>query len=805
MVFVMRYYFWSLCIFLFGVVLMSSSPALGAYGPPQRGTADRHASLRFSELEQADLRPYTGQTYADPEVPERRILRTTYGHEPSASEATMPIPPNLDLPSPQAATHFLALTGTGSIAPPDTDGAVGPNHIMTALNSHVRIQNRTGGTLRTVTLDQFWEPLGLFSSPIGSFDPRTVYDPYGERWITVAAANASDHTKSGLMVAVSQTDDPSGDWNMYFFDADTNNLAWIDFPMLGFNKTWITVANNLFSVADDTFVRMEIYVFDKLDLYTNGPAHHTVLTIPDRRDIHPVRTFDADEEAQYFVEDWDFDPGELRVYSMTGAVDAPVFAAESTISSGHAWSHVPPNRNFGPQRGGGTKIDTGTARMGSAVFRNGSIWATQTVFLPAGGRPTRNAIQWWEVSPSGALHQLGRIEDPIGAKFYAYGSIAVNTHNDVLVGYSRFAANQYASANYAFRYANDPPGTMRRDTVLKAGEGNYDRVIDGGTRNRWGDYSATVVDPANDTDLWTIQEYAGRSNRWSTWWGKVEPGADIAVTGSDAPDPVVQHNVLTYVLTVTNSGPDIASDVVLRSALPGPTVFHDAVASQGHCSASNGVVRCDLGGIDRANAAVVTVSVVAASAGLHTNQITVSAVETDPDPLNNERTETTLVLPDRDRDGWADGSDNCPNDFNPGQDNVDGDDQGDVCDLDDDNDGMFDAYELKHGLNPSNAADAALNPDGDEYNNLQEFVADSDPHDSNAVLRISIVATNRTEVQFVSSTARVYSLEFNTEPMTGDWTLVDGQVDQPGRGVGDRLHHTNTDAGAVYRVQVNLP
>ena len=43
---------------------------------------------------------------------------------------------------------------------------------------------------------------------------------------------------------------------------------------------------------------------------------------------------------------------------------------------------------------------------------------------------------------------------------------------------------------------------------------------------------------------------------------------------------------------------------------------------------------------------------------------------------------------DTDGDGAVDNSDNCPNDANPGQENNDGDAQGDVCDTDDDNDGV---------------------------------------------------------------------------------------------------------------------
>jgi len=51
-----------------------------------------------------------------------------------------------------------------------------------------------------------------------------------------------------------------------------------------------------------------------------------------------------------------------------------------------------------------------------------------------------------------------------------------------------------------------------------------------------------------------------------------------------------------------------------------------------------------------------------------------------------------------------------------------------------DGDGMWDGWEAAHALDAF-TNDAALNPDGDPHNNLQEFSADTDPHDSNSVLR----------------------------------------------------------------------
>ncbi len=87
----------------------------------------------------------------------------------------------------------------------------------------------------------------------------------------------------------------------------------------------------------------------------------------------------------------------------------------------------------------------------------------------------------------------------------------------------------------------------------------------------------------------------------------------------------------------------------------------------------------------------------------------------------------TVQPPDTDGDGLIDFSDNCPAVSNAGQQNNDADSQGDVCDADDDNDGMSDTFENSNGFDPFNAIDAAGDADGDGRNNLDEFIAGSDP------------------------------------------------------------------------------
>jgi hypothetical protein len=58
-------------------------------------------------------------------------------------------------------------------------------------------------------------------------------------------------------------------------------------------------------------------------------------------------------------------------------------------------------------------------------------------------------------------------------------------------------------------------------------------------------------------------------------------------------------------------------------------------------------------------------------------------------------------------------------------------------DPDADGDGIPDAWETAHGLNPNNAADAALDPDGDGFTNLQEYQNGTDPQVFNQIVYTS--------------------------------------------------------------------
>ena len=127
-------------------------------------------------------------------------------------------------------------------------------------------------------------------------------------------------------------------------------------------------------------------------------------------------------------------------------------------------------------------------------------------------------------------------------------------------------------------------------------------------------------------------------------------------------------------------------------------------------------------------------------------------------------------------------------------------------DSDSDSDGMNDGWEVRQMMNPANPSDASANLDNDPYDNREEFVADTDPNDSNDWFRI--IGTDRLPewtVYFDSSSNRFYTLLWCTNLVDGVWTNVPGTPPRMGAGGADSMTATNNLSAEFYKLTVELP
>ncbi len=510
------------------------------------GTADAHAVIEFRRLASIRFRPGGAMRHI-PRRPLPNPSSDTMVLGTAAAPATGALPPP-GAQSPALSANFIALPDDGTAIPPDTQGTVGPNHLMTTLNSQVRIQNKAGGVISTVAIGAFWSSMNV----VEAFDPRVVYDPYANRWIFSSGADPQ-LSSAAILIGVSRTSDPTGAWNLYKVKADAAGTLYADFPTLGFNADWIVIQANMYGNASGAFSHSNIWALNKANLYAGGAGSYTLLKSVSGFTQFPAVTDDPALPTEYLIEAASASTGQLRMSKITGAIGSEVLTTGIAFPAGSAWRANAGVTDFAPQLGSSTKIDTDDDRILNCVYRNGAIWAAHTIYLPAAGSPTRSDAQWWEIDTAagdlGAVLQRGRIDDPTNNFDFAYPSIAVNRHGDAMIGYTRFGASQYASANYAFHAAADLAGSNQGDTVFKAGLAPYFKDFGTGD-NRWGDYSNTAVDPANDTDFWSIQEYAANFDNWGTWWGQLALPASPTPTPTPSPSPTPSPTPTPLPLTI---------------------------------------------------------------------------------------------------------------------------------------------------------------------------------------------------------------------------------------------------------------
>ncbi|HKV25381.1 MAG TPA: C25 family cysteine peptidase [Candidatus Acidoferrum sp.] len=126
--------------------------------------------------------------------------------------------------------------------------------------------------------------------------------------------------------------------------------------------------------------------------------------------------------------------------------------------------------------------------------------------------------------------------------------------------------------------------------------------------------------------------------------------ADLSITNTAAPNPVIAGNNITYTVVVTNNGVAPAATVAFSEAIPANTTFVSVTPSPATgwtCGVAGGTLTCSnptvASGASTTFTVVVTVNAGTASGTVITDTANVSSATTDPNPNNNSATATDIV------------------------------------------------------------------------------------------------------------------------------------------------------------------
>ena len=461
---------------------------------------------------------------------------------------------NFDGPDMDAVS---ALFAGGRFAPPDTNGAVGPNHFVITTNGCVQIFNKTGvaagPAVRISTL-----LAGIANATDDDGDPIVLYDALADRWIIsqfnlqVTAGSTHEH------VAVSKTGDPTGAYYAYDFLLTANRPG--DYPHMGVWPDGYYFSTNDFSlpVFSGPFQGAGLYALDRVKMLAGDPSatiigfntsnlHGGMLpsnfqgfTPPPAGTPNLFFEFDADE----FGAATDL----IRPFIFHADFAVP---ANSTLVQGTDIPTLPfdarqPNsRSVMQQPAPGEGLDAIADRLMHALnFRvlPGGVQSYVLNFTvnvsgvnPIDSATYQGGVRWMELRRDastgaitinqeatyapGAPNPLGRDVWMASIAQDHEGNIALaaNATNSGLTPPALAAVPLNPTAIYTGRLPGSPPGVFTQGEVDVLAAASVTGGVQIATSNRWGDYSSLFVDPSDDCTFWGAFEYVDAPTASFDW------------------------------------------------------------------------------------------------------------------------------------------------------------------------------------------------------------------------------------------------------------------------------------------------
>jgi hypothetical protein len=408
--------------------------------------------------------------------------------------------------------------GSTTETPSDMGIAVGDGYVVQMVNSSLAIYSINEST-HAMTLKSGPTSFNTFfgASPgdlLG--DPREFYDIGTGRFFL----QVDDFTSGYYYLAVSQTSDPTGTWNLYSFNLSTlisGNFP--DFDGLGFDSEAVYISGNLFtSTSSPTFTSSFIGVLCKAYLETGSTANcgglgstlQTYINLSDSDGlaftVMPAYSYGT-MRAEYFVDtDSNFSGNSNNKYTVWTLANPLELGGSETLTGktiGNATFTLPPTATDTT----GDTLDTGDMRVSAPpVVRNGQLYFAITSAY-SNGSTTLADIQWFQFGvdlndtslscPRCATIRtaFGFLNPTLGYSMDAWDpAMAVDTDGNIFFTFQmagpklNLTTVMYGRRSSTYAYSPGPDVGF----FLGGGQANYTGV-------RTGDYTAVAIDPSSCT------------------------------------------------------------------------------------------------------------------------------------------------------------------------------------------------------------------------------------------------------------------------------------------------------------------
>jgi len=394
--------------------------------------------------------------------------------------------------------------------------AVGPTYVVEMVNVVYGVWTKLGVQVAVTGLDSFW---GTGNDHIG--DPKILYDGQSGRWF----ASILDVTQEEVMVGVSASNDPTGNWYRYFFKADAGNCP--DQPILGVNDDKVVLSSNDYlpgkKGCDGDFVGVQYWIIDKAQMLS-GASVPFQFTHPDKNlfAVHPVHSLSS-TQTEYMVSSTSGIG--LFLYSITGT-PPNALVTQQTINI-RPLNKPPPAL----QPSATSTIDTGDNRVLDASWSSGKMWISMDDgCLPSGDSVTRACLRLIQLNTN-TNQVLQDFDVATPGYYYFYPALRPDSKGNLFVTFGYSIPSINPSLAVATQGYLDPLNTIQQPISLVVGSGpevNATGYCPSLPLCRFGDYFGASTDPSDSTLVWVAGQY-GTQSGWATYI------AGLRMAGSQVP------------------------------------------------------------------------------------------------------------------------------------------------------------------------------------------------------------------------------------------------------------------------------